>query len=270
MDALPRLAVIGVGNMGEALIQGILGRGLLAAPDIVGAERLTERAREIRARHGVKVHAAPGAACAGAGVALLAVKPQDVSATLAEIAPHCGGVLVVSICAGVTLEQLGRGLPPGTPVVRVMPNTPALVGAGASVYCANSHVHAEHQQWVEVLLGAVGTVHRVDKEGLLDAVTGLSGSGPAYAFAFLEALADGGVLMGLPRALARSLAVQTLLGAATLAGDSPEHPAELRDRVTSPAGTTAAGLRELEAGGFRHAVLEAVRAATLRSRELGG
>jgi pyrroline-5-carboxylate reductase len=262
--------VVGVGNMGEALIQGILARGLLGAADIVGAERLKSRAEEVSARHGVAVHLDPARACTGAGAVLLAVKPQDVDATLAELSPHCAGALVISICAGVTLGQLGRGLPRGTAVARVMPNTPALVGAGASVYCPNAHVDAGHHGWVEALLGAVGTVHRVDKEELLDAVTGLSGSGPAYAFAFLEALADGGVLMGLPRPLARALASQTLLGAATLAGTSPEHPAELRDRVTSPAGTTAAGLRELEAGGFRRAVLEAVRAATLRSRELGG
>ncbi|MDF1551719.1 MAG: pyrroline-5-carboxylate reductase [Deferrisomatales bacterium] len=270
MRGLPRLAVIGVGNMGEALIQGLLGRGLLGTGDIVGAERLASRAQEVAARHGVTVHPDPGQACAGARAVLLAVKPQDVDATLAELAPHCADALVISICAGITLEQLDRGLPPGTAVARVMPNSPALVGAGVSVYCPNTHVDAVQMGWVETLLGAVGTVHRVDKEALLDAVTGLSGSGPAYAFAFLEALADGGVLMGLPRPLARALASQTLLGAATLAATSQEHPAELRDRVTSPAGTTAAGLRALEAGGFRHAVQEAVRAGTLRSRELGG
>ncbi|MHB8764056.1 MAG: pyrroline-5-carboxylate reductase, partial [Deferrisomatales bacterium] len=189
---------------------------------------------------------------------------------LADLAACGAGALVVSVCAGVPLGRLTAGLPPGTPVVRCMPNTPALVGCGASVYCANPHVTAEGRRAVELLLGAVGQVHEVQKESLLDAVTGLSGSGPAYAFTFLEALADGGVLAGLPRALARALACQTLLGAARLAQASDEHTAELKDRVTSPGGTTSAGLRELELRGFRGAVIEAVRAAAERSKELGG
>lgn len=270
MGKLPRIAVIGLGNMGEALVSGLLRQGLLGPAEITGAELIDERRIQIADRHGITVHTDASAACTGAGAVLLAVKPQDVESTLAGIGTACGGAPVVSICAGVTLERLARGLPVNTPVVRVMPNTPALVGAGASVYCANRHVGAAHRALVETLLGTVGEVYSVTKEELLDAVTGLSGSGPAYAFTFLEALADGGVLMGLPRPLAQALASQTLLGAATLAKQGEEHPAELRDRVTSPAGTTAAGLRELEARGFRNAVLEAVRAATLRSRELGG
>jgi pyrroline-5-carboxylate reductase len=270
VSKLPRIAVIGLGNMGEALVSGLLRQGLLGPTEIAGAERIAERGIQITDRHRITVHTEAAAACAGAGAVLLAVKPQDVGPALAEIGAACEGSPVVSICAGVTLEQLARGLPVDTPVVRVMPNTPALVGAGASVYCANRHVGTAHRTLVETLLGAVGEVYSVDKEELLDAVTGLSGSGPAYAFTFLEALADGGVLMGLPRPLALALASQTLLGSAALAKQSAEHPAELRDRVTSPAGTTAAGLRELEARGFRNAVLEAVRAATLRSRELGG
>ncbi len=269
MSELPCLTVVGLGNMGEALVRGLLDRKLVAPAELHGVERLPGRATAMAERYGIAVHGDPAEACAGAGAIVLAVKPQDVDPTLAAIAPVVAGRLVVSVCAGITLGRLGRGLPPGTPVVRVMPNTPALVGCGASVYCTNEWADAAARDTVETLLGAVGEVHRVESEALLDAVTGLSGSGPAYAFAFLEALADGGVLMGLPRALARALAAQTLRGAAQLAQATGEHPAELKDRVASPGGTTIAGLRQLERHGFRAAVIEAVRAATRRSTELG-
>lgn len=270
MSKLSKITVIGLGNMGEALISGWLRQGLMSAQAITGVEPLPERARHIAECYGIAIRATAAEACSGADAVLLAVKPQDANAALQQIGTACTGTLVVSICAGVPLQRLSHSVPPGTPVVRVMPNTPALAAAGASVYCANQHTGPEQHLLVESLLGAVGEVYRVDKEELLDAVTGLSGSGPAYAFTFLEALADGGVLMGLPRPLARALANQTVFGAAVLAKQGQEHTAELRDRVTSPAGTTAAGLRELEARNFRNAVLEAVRAATLRSRELGG
>jgi len=272
MAKLPHLAVVGLGNMGEALVKGLLDRGLLAPGDIDGAEKEPGRCKQVAERHGIRAHATAGEACRGAGAVLLAVKPQDVDQALREIAPVIAGTeaVVVSICAGITLARLGNALPPGTPVVRAMPNTPALVGVGASVYCVNEHGGERAEGVARALLGAVGEVHRVDSETLLDAVTGLSGSGPAYAFTFLEALADGGVLMGLPRSLAKALACQTLLGAAHLAQGAAEHTAELKDRVASPAGTTIAGLRALELHGFRAAVVEAVRAATLRSRELGG
>ena len=270
MTEIPKIAIVGLGNMGEALLKGLLDRGLVGPEGITGAERLPGRAREIAERYGIAVHTSAAEACREAGVAVLAVKPQDVDPALKEIASRGPGVLVVSVCAGVPLARLARGLPLGTPIVRVMPNMPALVGCGASVYCPTPNVTEDHLAVVEAVLGAVGTVHRVDKEELMDAVTGLSGSGPAYVFAFLEALADGGVLMGLPRALARHLAGQTVLGATRLAMESPEHTAELKDRVASPAGTSAAGLRQLELHGFRAAVTEAVRAATIRSRELGG
>ncbi|NOY45482.1 MAG: pyrroline-5-carboxylate reductase [Deltaproteobacteria bacterium] len=269
MSALPRIAVVGVGNMGEALVRGLLSAGAVTPEHLVGAERVEARASEVSQRYAIRVAADPARACDGAGIVVLAVKPQDLDPALEGIRSAGGSPLVVSVCAGVTLARLERGLAAGTPVVRVMPNTPALVGCGASVYCANRFVTAEHRGWVEALLGAVGTVHAVDKEELLDTVTGLSGSGPAYVFAVIEALADGGVLMGLPRPLARHLAVQTVLGTAKLALESSEHPAELRDRVTSPGGTTAAGLRELEARGLRSALIEAVAAATERCRELG-
>ncbi len=270
MSKLPSLALIGLGNLGEALVKGLLDRGLLEAGAVSGAEKVADRRRLMAERYGIAVHARASEACKGAGAVLLAVKPQDVEPALAELAHLAPGTLVLSVCAGITLSRLARGLPAGTPIVRAMPNTPALVGCGVTVYCANDAVADAHNRLAQSLLGAVGDVYRVEAESLLDAVTGLSASGPAYAFTFLEALADGGVLMGLPRPLARALACQTLLGAAKLAKEAGEHTAELKDRVASPGGTTAAGLRELELRGFRGAVIEAVRAATLRSRELGG
>lgn len=270
MSKLPSLAVIGLGNLGEALVKGLLDGALVDAGAVSGAEKVADRRRLMAERYGIAVHPRAAEACRGAGAVLLAVKPQDVDAALADLEHLAPGTLVLSVCAGVTLARLSQGLPPGTPVVRAMPNTPALLGCGVTVYCAAASVGDPHLRLAQSLLGAVGDVYRVESEALLDAVTGLSGSGPAYAFAFLEALADGGVLMGLPRPLARALACQTLLGSARLAKESGEHTAELRDRVASPGGTTIAGLRELELRGFRAAVIEAVRAATLRSRELGG
>jgi pyrroline-5-carboxylate reductase len=267
---LGHLSLIGAGNMGEALLKGLLDRGVLDAARITAAEKYPARAAEMSGRYGIRVSASIAEAAGPANVVILAVKPQDVESALAELRPVAAGKIVVSICAGVALSKLEALLPDPTPVVRVMPNAPALAGCGASVYCANRHVDAEARARVEALLGAVGDVHRVEKESLLDAVTGLSGSGPAYAYLFLEALADGGVLMGLPRDLSRALAAQTLLGAAHMAKEGGHHTAELKDRVASPGGTTIAGLRELERGGFRGLVIEAVRAATLRSKELGG
>lgn len=269
MPKLPPLALIGAGNMGEALLKGLLARG--ASPeDLRAAERVPGRAAEIGSRYGIGVSASILEAVRGARLVVLAVKPQDVGPALAEIRSSWGDGILVSICAGVTLARLEGALPEGARVVRVMPNAPALVGQGASAYCANRHVGPGERLEVETVLRAVGEVFAVEKEELLDAVTGLSGSGPAYVYVFLEALADAGVLMGLPRALAQALATQTLAGAAIMAREEAVHTAELKDRVTSPGGTTIAGLRELELGGFRAAVIEAVRAATLRSRELGG
>jgi pyrroline-5-carboxylate reductase len=262
--------MIGLGNMGEALLRGLLDRGIVPASGIDGVETVTEKAQDLAARYGIRTGPSVPAACAEAEVVILAVKPDDVDPVLDDLRPHADGKILVSLCAGVTIARLASHLPEAQPIVRVMPNAPALIGSGASVYCANSHVRAEGRATVEALLGAVGDVHRVEKESLLDAVTGLSGSGPAYAYLFLEAMADAGVLMGLSRDLSRALACQTMVGAARMARESGLHTAELKDRVASPGGTTIAGLRELERNGFRAAVIEAIRAATLRSRELGG
>ncbi len=264
-----KIAIIGLGNMGEALLSGLLERKVVTPEQVVGVEARAVRQAEVSGLYGIKVTDDAAAAAKQADIILMAVKPKDAERALSEMELD-GSRLVVSICAGLTLDWFSARTSPKTPVVRVMPNTPALVGQGASVYCAGEHADAHHSVTVEQLLGAVGKVFRVDDEKLMDAVTGLSGSGPAYVFLMLEALADGGVAAGLPRGLARDLAVQTLIGAATMAAGSVEHTAELKDRVCSPAGTTIEGVRVLEGAGLRTALIEAVVAATERSRELGG
>jgi len=256
------LLVVGGGRMGEALVGG-----LLAAGHDPGGLAIVEPAAERRdalvaALPGVEVLERP-VECAGA---VVAVKPQVVAAVCAELGA-LGVGRVLSIAAGVGLAALEGALPPGVAAVRAMPNTPALVGRGAAAIAGGSAAGDDDLTWAEGLLGTVGTVVRVD-EAQLDAVTGLSGSGPAYVFLVAEALIDAGVEQGLPRPVASELAVQTLLGAATLLGRG-EHPAELRAAVTSPGGTTAAGLRALEGGGLRAALAAAVEAAARRSRELG-
>jgi pyrroline-5-carboxylate reductase len=259
-----KLQVIGGGRMGEALVGGLLANGWAAADELRVVEQLAERAEQLRAAFaGLEVTAEPGAADGS----VVAVKPGDVSAACAALAVY-GTAPVLSIAAGVTTARLEADLAPGTPVVRAMPNTPALVGAGAAAIAAGSAAGDGDLAWAEGILGAVGTVARVP-EKLLDAVTGLSGSGPAYVFLVAEALIDAGVLNGLPRDVSVALTTQTLLGAARLLAETGDGPEALRAMVTSPGGTTAAGLRALEAAGVRAAFLDAVMAATARSKELG-
>jgi pyrroline-5-carboxylate reductase len=263
--AMPKLQVIGGGKMGEALLAGLLTGGWASAAELRVVEKLPARAAELStAFPAVEVAGDPDVAHGH----VLAVKPGDVETACRALADTGSRERVLSIAAGITLRRLEACLPPGTPVVRAMPNTPALVGAGAAAVAAGRAADESDLAWAEEILGAVGRVVRVD-EALLDAVTGLSGSGPAYLFLVAEALIDGGVLAGLPRPVATDLAVQTLLGSARLLDESPEGAAALRAAVTSPGGTTAAGLRALEAGGVRSAFLEAVLAATERSRLLG-
>ncbi|MGH9111433.1 MAG: pyrroline-5-carboxylate reductase [Acidimicrobiales bacterium] len=262
---VPELQVIGGGKMGEALLSGLVAAGWAGAADLRVVERLPPRVVELRdAFPDLAVADEPGEARGH----VVAVKPGDVDEACRALAAIGSQAPVLSIAAGVTIARLEAALAPGTPVVRAMPNTPALVGAGAAAVAAGHAAGDAELGWAEQILGAVGTVVRVD-ESLIDAVTGLSGSGPAYVFLLAEALIDGGVLAGLPRPVASTLAVQTLLGSARLLDESTEGPEALRAAVTSPGGTTAAGLRALEAGGVRSAVLDAVMAATERSRELG-
>ena len=261
---MTKLVIVGGGKMGEALLGGLVASGWATPADLAVAEALPARRDELAAAFpGVAVGAEPVAADG----ALVAVKPHDVpAATAAAVAAGAGRIL--SIAAGVTVAALEAAAGPGVAVVRAMPNTPALVGAGASAIAGGTTASDDDLAWAEAILGSVGTVARVP-EASLDAVTGLSGSGPAYVFLVAEALMDAGVLVGLPRATAEALVRQTILGAARLLAEGGDDPATLRAAVTSPGGTTAAGLRELERHGVRSALLEAVAAATERSRDLG-
>jgi pyrroline-5-carboxylate reductase len=256
------LLIVGGGRMGEALLSGLLasGRSSLGVVE-VSAER---RSALEAAYPGVVVS---GEAVASDG-AVLAVKPNVVAAAARAVA-SAGVKRVLSVAAGIKAAAIEEALGDGIAVVRGMPNTPALIGAGAGAIAAGAHAGDDDLAWAEEILGAVGTVVRVP-EYSLDAVTGLSGSGPAYVFLVAEAMAEAGVLAGLPRDVAETLAYQTLLGAARLVVEEGSPPSALRAAVTSPGGTTAAGLRELERHGVRSAFLEAVMAATERARELGG
>jgi pyrroline-5-carboxylate reductase len=262
------LALLGGGRMGEALAVGLIDGGW-AAPTIAIAEVDPERRRYLEGRlPGARVVPSPAWAAADAEVLVLAVKPGDAVAALescASVLPE--GALVVSIAAGVTIAAL-EAAAPGRPIVRAMPNTGALVGKGAAAIAPGTYASEIDLEVAERVLGAVGIVVRVPEDHL-DAVTGLSGSGPAYVFLVAEALIEAGVLVGLSHEVADKLVRQTVLGAATLLTEGDESPEALRAAVTSPGGTTAAGLQVLESHAFRAALLEAVAAATRRSNELG-
>jgi pyrroline-5-carboxylate reductase len=252
--------------MGAALVSGLLASGWARPEEIVVVEPVAARRDELAAAHAGLVVAAE--VSAGAAGAVVAVKPADVEAACRALA-DAGIGRVLSIAAGVTLASLESWLGQGAAVVRAMPNTPALVGAGAAAIAAGSAAGEADLAWAEEILCAVGKVERVP-EKLLDAVTGLSGSGPAYVFLVAEALIEAGVAAGLPRTVSETLTVQTLLGSARLLAESGDRPEVLRAAVTSPGGTTAAGLAALEARAVRSAFMEAVMAATDRSKALGG
>ena len=255
--------------MGSALLAGLLESGWDAA-DLCVAEADPERRHAVETAHpGVRVVPSAAWAVADADVAVVAVKPGDVRSALTSAMTAIGpDTLVLSIAAGTTTAMIEECVP-GRPVVRAMPNTPAIVRQGASAIAAGSVATEAHLDIAERLLGAVGVVVRVS-EKLLDAVTGLSGSGPAYVFLVVESMVEAGVLAGLPRDVSEKLVIQTLVGSAALLAEGDESAERLRAAVTSPGGTTAAGLRELESHGVRAAFLDAVAAATRRSHELGG
>ena len=261
------LAVLGAGKMGEALVSGLLRAGA-TTDEIVVSTRREERAVVLAERYGLKVLGNVDAVSA-ADVVLLAVKPQDMAALLDEIAETVEpDQLVISVAAGIPTAFIERRLlADDVPVVRVMSNTPVLVDAAMSAISAGAHATEDHLTRVEELFGHVGRTIRVP-EDQQDAVTALSGSGPAYFYFLVEAMTDAGILLGLPRAVAADLLVQTALGAAMMLRDSGEHPVKLREAVTSPAGTTINAIRELEKHGVRAALIAAIEAARDRSREL--
>ena len=261
-----KLAVIGAGVMGEAVFSQLLRAGR-AADDIVVTARRADRREQLSQQYGVRVTDNTEAASA-ADTILVAVKPQDITAVLDEIADAVRpGAVVASLAAGIPTVTVEDHLRPGTPVVRISPNTPAQVGEGMAALSAGTHANQQHVDRIAELMAVTGRVITVPEKHQ-DAVTAIAGSGPGYLFLVLESLIEAGVHLGLPRPTATELATQTVFGAATLARDTGDHPALLRERVTSPAGTTAAGLRVLEDRGLRAAFLSAAEAARDRGRAL--
>ena len=264
-----QLAFIGAGAMGEALIGGLLAGGHVAPDQVTATDTRPERLEELRGRFGISTGGDNRAAVAAADVVVLAVKPQVLPAVLAELR---GGVrpaaLVVSIVAGATLQSITEGLE-HTAVVRTMPNTPAQVAEGMTVWTATAAVSPAQRAQTQALVGAFGRELQVAEERFLDMATAVSGSGPAYVFLFIEAFIDAAVRLGWPLPQARELVMQTVRGSILYAEQSGAPPAELRSRVTSPGGTTAEGVYELEKGALRTAVADAVRAACERSVALG-
>jgi pyrroline-5-carboxylate reductase len=260
------IAVIGTGKIGELLVSGLLRAGW-PADRLLATARRPERAQELRARHSVRVVDVL-TAVGEADVLAIAVKPQDAGALLDEIGAKVpADKLVITLCAGLPTSFFARRLPEGTPLVRVMTNTPALVDEAMTAISAGPHATAEHLALAEEMFTPLGATVQVP-EAQQDAVTALSGSGPAYFYLLVEAMVDAGILLGLPRQVAHDLIVQTAIGSAVMLRDSGEHPVTLREQVTSPAGTTISAIRELENHGVRAALLAALEAARDRAREL--
>ncbi|NBV24635.1 MAG: pyrroline-5-carboxylate reductase [Proteobacteria bacterium] len=263
------IGFLGAGKMATALARGFVTAKLTSAKHLVASD-VVEAARNAFADEtGVKPMPTNLAVCKAAAILILAVKPDQVAGVLAEIRDHVSAKhLVISIAAGVPLAKLEAGLAPGSRVIRVMPNTPALIGASASAFATGKNATPADAALAQKLFASVGIALQV-KESLLDAVTGLSGSGPAYAYQIIEALSDGGVAAGLPRDVSTKLAAQTLLGAARMVLETGQHPGVLKDMVTSPGGTTIEGLHEMEKAGVRGGLMNAVRAAAEKSKKLG-
>jgi len=259
---------VGTGNMGEALIRGLLHAGVVSAGQIVGSDPRVERCQEMSEKYRISVGTDNVEVARRSDILVLSVKPQVMSKVLDEIAPHVHArALVISIAAGIPLAAIEAKLPKAR-VVRTMPNTPALVGAGATAIAAGGHATPDDLQAAKRIFDSVGLTVILE-ESQMDAVTGLSGSGPAYIFLIIEALSDAGVKVGLSRYNALALAAQTMLGSAKMLLETNEHPGRLKDMVTSPGGTAIAGLHTLEQGGLRTTLINAVEAATKRSCELG-
>ncbi|HEX6871948.1 MAG TPA: pyrroline-5-carboxylate reductase [Micromonosporaceae bacterium] len=264
--AMHTIAVIGAGKIGETLLAGLLRSGW-PAEKLLATERRAERAAELASRYGIRIVSNEQAAEL-ADVLAIAVKPQDAAVLMADLGPLVPArKLVITLCAGLPISFFAKWLPEGTPVVRVMTNTPAFVDQAMTAISDGPHATGEHLALAEEMFAPLGRTLRVP-ESQQDAVTALSGSGPAYFFYLVEAMTDAGILLGLPREVAHDLIVQTAIGSAIMLRDSGEHPVKLREAVTSPAGTTISAIRELENHGVRAALLAALEAARDRAREL--
>ena len=263
------IGFVGAGNMAEALIRGLVKGNHVPAGRILASAPRRERLEELHAAYGIETTLDNREVAAGCDLVVLSVKPQILDKVLREIGDKLqSGTLVISIAAGVDAATIEEAVADGVRVVRAMPNTPALVGAGATAVSAGKHASAADLATARAMFDAVGISIELD-ESHLDAVTGLSGSGPAYIFLILEALADAGVKVGLARRIAQRLAAQTVMGSAKMLLETDEHPGKLKDMVTSPGGTAIAGLHTLEEGGLRTTLINAVETATKRARELG-
>jgi pyrroline-5-carboxylate reductase len=263
-----KLAILGGGRIGEALLSGLLSSGWREASEIVITNRGAERVAELHERYGVDATADNAAAIAGAGIVVVAVKPQDIDALLAQIGAHLTTEqTVVSVAAAIPTAYIEERIADGVPVVRAMPNAPATVHEGMAGICAGSHAGDDQLALAEELLSHLGRVVRVP-ETWMDAITAVSGSGPAYFALLAEAMIEAGILLGLSREISTTLVVQTMFGTAKQLRDQGMHPVELRESVTSPGGTTIAAIRELEQAGVRAAFLNAIQAAMDRAREL--
>jgi pyrroline-5-carboxylate reductase len=263
-----KIGFLGGGNMGEALIRGIVKTGIVPPQELFVTDVRLDRLEELSRTYGLHTLSDNALLVRRVDVVILAVKPQILKAVLQEIAPATPGKLLVSIAAGVSTTEIRRHLPAGTRLIRCMPNTPALVLEGATALARGRDLAPGDLETAQAIFEAVGRVVVLEEEHM-DAVTGLSGSGPAYIALVVEALADGGVKVGLDRQTAMTLATQTVLGSARLLLETGAHPGQLKDMVTSPGGTSIAGIHTLEAGGLRRTLIDAVERATLRSRELG-
>jgi len=263
-----RIGVIGAGKIGEALVQGILAKGLAKREEIILSVKSAAHREELETRLGIRSVTDNATVAGEADTIVLAVKPKVMAEVLDGIGPRLsGGKLLISTAAGVSLELLEAHVPAGTPVIRTMPNLAVSLGEGMTVLSPGRTVSPEALEWARSLFSSVGRAMILDEEHM-DAVTGLSGSGPAYIYIVIEALSDGGVKLGLPRAVATELAAQTVLGAALTVLRTGEHPAKLKDMVTTPAGVTIDGLLELEAGGLRVTLIKAVVKAAERAKQL--
>jgi pyrroline-5-carboxylate reductase len=263
-----KFGFIGAGKMATALARGFVQGNLTSGDRILAYDPVMAVAKEFTEACGGRITGSNRATADAADVIVLAVKPQQMPAVMTELNGHVAGKLILSVAAGITLASLTQGLGNGARYVRVMPNTPCLIGRGASAYAMGHGATAADADLTAQLLGTVGRAYRLE-EKLLDAVTGLSGSGPAFVYVIIEALSDGGVRAGLPRDVALGLAAQTVMGAAAMVSKTGVHPAVLKDEVASPGGTTIAGLQVLEAGAVRGHLIAAVETAARRSAELG-